>query len=78
MAIYIRECIQCGAAFKGGPRAWYCPECREERQRAQQREEKKKVKSAALAALISVRGAESLILLIQVCRNTALIVVKKL
>lgn len=42
MAIYIRECIQCGAAFKGGPRAWYCPECRAERQKIQARESKKR------------------------------------
>ena len=42
MAIYIRECIQCGAAFKGGPRAWYCPECRAERQKMQARESRKR------------------------------------
>lgn len=28
MAIYDRECRYCGITFKGGPRAWYCPECR--------------------------------------------------
>lgn len=39
MAIYIRECITCGTAFKGGPRAWYCPDCREERKKAQKREQ---------------------------------------
>ena len=42
MAIYIRECIQCSAAFKGGPRAWYCPECRAERQKIQARESRKR------------------------------------
>ena len=42
MAIYIRECIQCGAAFKGGPRAWYCPECRAERIKQADREAKKR------------------------------------
>lgn len=26
-------CRTCGAPFKGGPRAWYCPKCREERRR---------------------------------------------
>lgn len=45
MAIYIRECIQCGAAFKGGPRAWYCPECRAERIKAQSREAKRRKKT---------------------------------
>lgn len=29
-----RLCRQCGATFDGGPRAWYCPSCREERSRA--------------------------------------------
>lgn len=33
MAIYDRECRVCGKSFKGGPRAWYCPECRKERGR---------------------------------------------
>lgn len=28
-----RICRQCGATFKGGPRAWYCPACRIERHR---------------------------------------------
>lgn len=31
--IYDRVCRQCGASFKGGPRAWYCPSCRIERRR---------------------------------------------
>lgn len=29
MSILIRECQECGQIFKGGPRSWYCPECRE-------------------------------------------------
>lgn len=34
MAIYDnRICRTCGAQFSGGPRAWYCPECRRERER---------------------------------------------
>lgn len=28
-----RTCRQCGIAFEGGPRAWYCPQCRERRYR---------------------------------------------
>lgn len=23
-----RDCRQCGIVFQGGPRAWYCPDCR--------------------------------------------------
>ncbi len=34
MAIYDnRVCRACGVIFSGGPRAWYCPDCRLERQR---------------------------------------------
>lgn len=28
-----RTCKQCGIVFKGGPRAWYCPDCRLQRSR---------------------------------------------
>ena len=28
-----RTCRQCGAVFRGGPRAWYCPGCRLQRRR---------------------------------------------
>lgn len=31
--LYDRTCRQCNKNFKGGPRAWYCPTCREERKR---------------------------------------------
>ena len=31
MAIYGRVCRQCGSSFQGGPRAWYCPDCRHKR-----------------------------------------------
>lgn len=33
MAIYERICRTCGRNFKGGPRAWYCPDCRQKRLR---------------------------------------------
>lgn len=37
MAIYDnRVCKQCGRTFSGGPRAWYCPDCRAERKREQE------------------------------------------
>lgn len=31
--MYNRICRQCGINFLGGPRAWYCPNCRAERKR---------------------------------------------
>lgn len=30
-----RTCRTCGRTFMGGPRAWYCPDCRAERRRKQ-------------------------------------------
>lgn len=35
MAVVIksRVCRQCGTTFDGGPRAWYCPDCRAKRAR---------------------------------------------
>lgn len=37
MAVVVKDrtCKQCGKTFLGGPRAWYCPECRSERKRQQ-------------------------------------------
>lgn len=40
----IRSCRQCGIEFMGGPRAWYCPECRLERKRAADRKCKQKIR----------------------------------
>lgn len=31
--LHPRTCRQCGTTFEGGPRAWYCPICREERRK---------------------------------------------
>lgn len=43
MAIYDnRVCKECGKTFSGGPRAWYCPECRENRRRERDRLRQKK------------------------------------
>lgn len=36
-----RTCRECGVTFPGGPRAWYCPDCRAERRRVQSRKAKK-------------------------------------
>ena len=30
-----RTCRECGVVFDGGPRAWYCPKCREMRKKLQ-------------------------------------------
>ena len=38
----IRTCRQCGSEFLGGPRAWYCPTCREERKKRHDREFKER------------------------------------
>lgn len=35
-----RICRQCGVTFPGGPRAFYCPECRADRQKEQNRRSK--------------------------------------
>ena len=43
--ILIRECKQCGVAFKGGPRAWYCPECRKERRKATNKDARERKKA---------------------------------
>ena len=37
MSMYKRICRECGKEFEGGPRAWYCPECRNERRLERQR-----------------------------------------
>ena len=37
-----RTCRTCGAVFMGGPRAWFCPECRHERKLQQSRDHKKR------------------------------------
>lgn len=37
-----KTCKECGKAFNGGPRAWYCPECRKERQLEAGREHRRK------------------------------------
>lgn len=37
-----RVCCQCGVTFRGGPRALYCPSCREDRRREAERRYKQK------------------------------------
>ena len=40
-----RICRSCGVAFKGGPRAFYCPECREERRKESSRKSKARTRA---------------------------------
>lgn len=37
-----RQCIKCKTSFKGGPRAYYCPNCRDERTKETNRNHKRK------------------------------------
>lgn len=36
--ILTKKCRECGKKFEGGPRAWYCPECREKRHKIAKKE----------------------------------------
>lgn len=40
-----RECKECGITFMGGPRAWYCPECRDIRRKKTDAEHKMRKRS---------------------------------
>lgn len=40
MSLLDRVCRECDRHFQGGPRAYYCPDCRVERQREQSRRSK--------------------------------------
>lgn len=40
-----RICRACGASFQGGPRAWYCPDCRAERAKAANRASKARARA---------------------------------
>lgn len=46
-----RTCRECGVIFDGGPRAWYCPDCREVRKKlykARAKENRKRGKNITL------------------------------
>ena len=49
-----RVCRQCAKSFRGGPRAWYCPDCRLERQRMHDREAKERKKKGLARKLGSI------------------------
>ena len=46
-----RTCRQCGAVFDGGPRAWYCPTCREIRKKADAKRYRKTGASRPLGSI---------------------------
>ena len=46
-----RTCKTCGKTFSGGPRAYYCPYCREERKRARERQYKANGASRKLGSI---------------------------
>ena len=45
-----RTCRQCGKSFPGGPRAWYCPDCRLDRSWARGRENCRKRRQGIASA----------------------------
>lgn len=59
MGVYIRDCQMCGAAFKGGPRAWYCPDCRQARKIMQKREQNAKQAAGTTRKLGSTDHCEN-------------------
>lgn len=53
-----RVCRECGVTFLGGPRAWYCPECREERRKKASKEYKERKRSGRAIPLGSAIKCE--------------------
>ena len=53
-----RTCRGCGCSFLGGPRAWYCSECREERRREHERKYKERRRAGKVFPLGSVIKCE--------------------
>lgn len=65
-----RTCRECGATFDGGPRAWYCPNCRAIRKKSQLHDATKAEQSGLLAVLTIVRSAGKSILSIRRASGT--------
>lgn len=53
-----RTCKGCGNEFPGGPRAWYCPDCRERRKKEQSQEYKRRKRVGAVVPIGSVIKCE--------------------
>lgn len=56
MTMRPRTCRACGAVFPGGPRAWYCPTCREARRREASRNAKARARRGEQRPMGSVDG----------------------
>lgn len=46
-----RICQQCGKKFEGGPRAWYCPDCRAERAKESKKRTAERRKNGTIAII---------------------------
>ena len=53
-----RACKECGRSFLGGPRAWYCPDCRTERTKQQNKDFKMRKKAGKTIPVGSVIKCE--------------------
>lgn len=53
-----RTCRDCGKVFIGGPRAWYCHDCRKERAREANKRAKQKKKTAEYIPVGSIIQCE--------------------
>lgn len=53
-----KTCRECGAAFWGGPRAWYCPACRTERARKHEAEYRARMRAGQARPLGSIDMCE--------------------
>lgn len=54
-----RICRTCGISFLGGPRAFYCPDCRQKRRKEQSKKCKERAKNGAIIPLGSIIQCES-------------------
>lgn len=54
-----RICRTCGTSFLGGPRAFYCQECRQERKKQQSKRYKERIKHGSVTTLGSIIQCES-------------------
>lgn len=53
-----RICRECGRSFLGGPRAWYCPECRVDRRKIHDKEFKERKRAGNVIPVGSIIKCE--------------------
>lgn len=51
MSMIEKICRNCGKPFNGGPRAWYCPDCRAERTKAATKDYKRRKRAGSVTPL---------------------------